>query len=168
VRNKTLLMGMIAAILVIGAVRSAWSDDAASTQPVNLALKMPATCSSDEGAKHPASMANDGDEKTRWCAKDATVPQWWQVDLGKPATVTGCEITWEFDGKHMQYVVEGSADGNDWKMLSDQSKTTDTKQTQSLTFDTPGQGVRYIRVTITGDEPRAWASICEVRVWGKE
>src|SRR5690348_17090719 len=92
-----------------------------STRPANIALNKPATASSTENDEHVASKANDGDDETRWCSDGDSTPQWWQVDLGKSSKLTGCEIRWEFDEKQYQYAVEGSTDGKDWKMLSDQT-----------------------------------------------
>jgi hypothetical protein len=159
------------AFLFLHGPRVAIADDAPaatqpSTQPANLALNKPATASATESDDHVASKANDGDTDTRWCADGDSTPQWWQVDLGKPSKLTGCEIRWEFDEKQYQYAVEGSADGKDWKMLSDQTKYTEKKQVQALTFD--GSDIRYFRIRVTGLDDGCWASIWEVKVFGQQ
>ena len=150
------------------AVRSADKPAAEkpATKPTDIALNKPATASATESDDHAAGKANDGDDDTRWCADGDSTPQWWQVDLGNPATVTGCQIKWEFDKNKYQYIVEGSVDGNTWKTLSDQSKTGETKQVQSITFKTPGEGMRFVRIRITGLDDGCWASMFDVKVFG--
>ena len=139
-----------------------------TSQPVDLALNKPATASATESDDHAASKANDADEdETRWCADSADVPQWWQVDLGAPTTVTSCKIKFEMDQKKYQYVIEGSADGTAWKTLSDQSATTETAQVQTLTFDKPADAVRYVRIRFTALDDGCWASMFDFKVFGK-
>jgi alpha-L-fucosidase len=167
-----LMTSQLALVVLLGAtctsLRPTRADDAAPTsQPVNLALNKPASASATESDEHDAAKANDGDDDTRWCADGDSTPQWWQVDLEKPATLTGIQIKWEFDEKVYKYVVEGSADNTTWKTLSDQSATTVSKQVQSLTFDKPAEGIRYVRIRITGLEDGCWASMFEVKVLGK-
>jgi beta-glucanase (GH16 family) len=132
----------------------------------NLGIGKPATASSEESEEHAAPMANDGAVKTRWCARGGETPQWWEVDLQRPSHLTGAEIRWEMDGKVYQFIVEGSADDQSWQTLSDQSQSTSTSQTQRLNF--AASGVRYLRVRITGLEKGSWASIDEVKVFGKQ
>ena len=86
--------------------------DPAAANKGNLAFKRPATASSTEAGNEP-ELACDGDPDTRWCAANGGTPQWWQVDLGGPHDLSGCEICWEADGRRYQYLVEGSADGRD-------------------------------------------------------
>jgi beta-glucanase (GH16 family) len=132
----------------------------------NLARGKPATASSEENTQHTAAMANDGDPATRWCAKSGDVPQWWQVDLTAPANLRGAQLRWEMDGRIYRYIVEGSADGNAWRPLSDQSNSTSTWRMQNIAFR--AAGIRYVRVRIVNLEPNTWASLAEVRVFGGE
>jgi len=165
--KKLPLAVLLSAVAVFYAsVHSARSDDAAApaSQPVNLALNKAATASSVESDDHAAGKANDGDDDTRWCADGETVPQWWQVDLEKPHTISSVEIKWEFDEKVYKFVVEGSADATTWKTLSDQSQSTAKTQVQKLKLDKPAEGIRYVRIRITGLEDGCWASMFEVKV----
>ena len=116
-------------------------------------------------AINPA-LAADGDPATRWCADGPTIPQWWQVDLGKPEDLTGIRIVWERDGIEYQYKVEGSEDGRSWTMLSDQTKSHARDQQRLHPF--LARGIRHVRVTGTGLHPGAWASIVEVEVHGTQ
>ncbi len=91
---------------------------------VNLALNKPASASSVENDEHSAAQANDGDPATCWRADDEPEggPEWWQVDLQKPIDLSGCQICWPYDGKNYRYKMEGSADGKNWSVLSDETK----------------------------------------------
>jgi alpha-L-fucosidase len=139
--------------------------DASPDESRNLAHGKPATASSEENTQHTAAMANDGDKKTRWCAKDGNVPPWWQVDLTTPTNLSGAQIRWEMDGRIYRYFVEGSADGSTWQTLSDQSDSTSTWRVQNLTFR--ATGIRYVRTRVVGLEPGTWASLAEVRMFGE-
>ncbi len=131
--------------------------------PVDLARGKKATASgSQEG--HPPEHAVDGKEETRWCSPDGNPGQWWQVDLGEPQELTGCQIQWEMDDTNYRYKVEGSADGQTWKMLSDQTKTDLHEQVQTLKFAAPG--IRYVRLSITGLVGGRWGSFFEFEVHG--
>ncbi len=138
-----------------------------AADPVNLALNKPASSSSIENDEHSAAQANDGDPETCWCADDEPEggPEWWQVDLQKPFEVSGCGIRWPYDGKQYRYKVEGSADGKNWSLLSDQAKSTATSQVHDLKFQKARQ-VRYLKITVTGFDEGCWASISEVQVFG--
>jgi alpha-L-fucosidase len=155
------------ALFIFGRAPSARADIPA-TQPANLALNCPATASSEESDDHTASHANDDDDgnDSRWCANDGSAPQWWQVDLKKPSTLICCLIKWEFDGKRYRYVVEGSPDGKNWGTLCDRSSTTSTSQAQAVPFWPAAQGIRYVRIRITGLDEGAWASIFDVKIFG--
>src|ERR1700760_209245 len=117
----------------------------------NLAANRPAKASSIENDEHDAAHANDGKIETSWRADDEPVggPGWWQVDLGKALDLSACRITWPYDRINYRCKIEGSADEKNWQVLSDQTQTTSRKQVQRLTLD-HAQGIRYVRITITG------------------
>ncbi len=139
----------------------------APTQPANLALNKPASASSIENAEHCAASANDGDADTCWCADDEPEggAEWWQVDLEKPAELSGCQIIWPYDGIKYQCKVEGSADRLTWSLLSDQTKSTARSQTCNLKFER-AHAMRYVKITVTGFDDGCWASISEVKIYG--
>ena len=145
------------------------SEATRADEPVNLALNKPASASSIENDEHDASQANDGDADTHWCADDEPegVPDWWMVDLRRPADLSGCQVRWPYDGMHYRYKVEGSANRKRWSLLSDQTQTTVTAQVHDLKF-TDAKAVRYVRITITGLDDGCSASICEVKVFGNK
>jgi type 1 glutamine amidotransferase len=134
--------------------------------PEDLARGKTATASSTQGPEHAPALAVDGNPATRWCANGPSSPAWWQVDLGKSEDLTGIRILWEQDGVEYQYKVEGSDDAKSWTMLSDQTKSHERNQERLHAF--LARGIRYVRVTATGLQPGAWASIFEVEVHGTE
>jgi hypothetical protein len=140
-----------------------------SAEPNNLALHKPASSSSIENDEHSAAKANDGDPDTSWCADDEPEngPEWWQVDLEKTVELTGCQIRWPYDGKKYQYKVEGSTDRKKWSRLSDQTKSESKSQVHELKFRNADRA-RYVRITVTGFDDGCWASISEVKLFGKE
>ena len=153
---------------------SLFKPDAKGMVPANLALHKPAIASSTQGGNEPEH-AFDGDDDTRWCADGGTVPQWLQVDLGKPQELVGCRITWEH-GAGYQYKVEGSVDAKSWTTLSDETGPDAAKhqdQVREHRFegccgDKPAAALRYVRLYVTGTESGSWASVFEFEVFGKE
>ncbi len=145
--------------------------DTAHQNKGNLALGRPATASSARD-KLPAGAATDGDAETRWCAADGGTGQWLQVDLGALANVTACEVIWEQRALSYRFVLEGSADGQDWSPLGDDT----TAVPQSPDSPSPltrwnfgSHPVRYVRVTVTGLAGKATsASICELRLFDEK
>ncbi|MEU4834726.1 discoidin domain-containing protein [Streptosporangium sp. NPDC023615] len=109
-----------------------------------------------------ASLANDGDTATRWCAADGGTGHWWQVDLGSAATLTGTEVRWEF-ARSYGYHVSVSTDGSTWTRVADRTASTSTAQVRSDTFSATA---RYVRITVTGLAASTWASIADVKVFG--
>jgi len=131
--------------------------------PVNLAKGKKATATASQSG-HPPEHAVDGNEETRWCSPDGNPGQTWQVDLGEPQELTGCRIFWEMDDTNYRYRIEGSADGQTWQLLSDQTKTELRDQSQTLKFS--AQGIRHVRLTVTGLVSGRWGSFFEFEVHG--
>jgi hypothetical protein len=136
-------------------------------RPINLALHKPASASSIENDEHNAARANDGDPDTCWRADDEPEggAEWWQVDLEKPADLSGCQIRWPYPGKTYCFKVEGSSDGKTWVILSDQTATASKAQVRKLKFENAKQ-IRYVKITVTRFEEGCWASISEVKIFG--
>jgi beta-galactosidase len=131
-------------------------------QVENLVSGKTATASS-SSPQHPPIHAIDGDSQTRWCPKDGSTGHSWQVDLGGPRDLKSAKIIWQTAGKY-QYIVEGSADGANWVMLSDQSKKQDAQQEHNLAFDR--KGIRHVRITTTGLPNGLWGTFSEVEIHG--
>ncbi|MHC4880875.1 MAG: DUF7133 domain-containing protein, partial [Planctomycetota bacterium] len=134
-------------------------------EPVNLALNKPAKASSEETGKNNfAPHAFDGKKSTRWCASNGSAPQWVQVDLGKKQHLTGCRLDWESSSAIYKYQVEGSDDGETWRVLVERSKNT-TDRDANHEFDA---NARYVRVTYHGSNTGGWGSLWEIAVHGDE
>ncbi len=131
--------------------------------PVNLAKGKKATASASQDG-HPPEHALDGNESTRWCSPNNDAGQWWRVDLGDAQELTGIAVQWEADDTNYRYKVEGSADGQQWRMLSDQTQSESREQTPSLKF--AAKDVRYVRLTTTQLTPGRWGSFFEFKVHG--
>jgi hypothetical protein len=117
-------------------------------------------------AGHDPSLAVDGDLESYWAPPDGNTGHAWQVDLGKPHEISGAKIVWQVDGNRYQYKVEGSADGKEWAMLSDQTKNE--LKTREHTVSIHNKDIRYVRVTPTGLPKNLWGCLSEVEVFGLE
>jgi hypothetical protein len=119
---------------------------AAPAGPHNLALGRPATASSSEGAKPPAS-AFDGNRQTAWSA-GALAPQWIQVDLGSPQSVKRMRlyVTQLPDGFTVHRVYGRKSAGDSERLLQEFAGFTRSGDTLEQTPSLPWQDVRYLRV----------------------
>jgi putative membrane-bound dehydrogenase-like protein len=122
------------------------------------------TASSEETGKNNfAWRAVDNDESTRWCANGPDYPQWLQLELEKPQTLTGIETSWENNDVY-QFKIEGSADGKTWTTLVDGSANEKTAP-YSNDF-AKADGIRFVKVHALSRKSGGWASIREVRLKG--
>ena len=127
-------------------------------------LPVKASASSEESGKgNYAWKAVDGDEGTRWCASNPSYPQWLQLELEKPETLTGIKTTWENAGVY-QFKVEGSSDGKTWSTLVDGSNNTN-KAPYTNDF-AKVEGIRFVKIHALGKTSGGWASIREVQLKG--
>ncbi|WP_231384226.1 discoidin domain-containing protein [Cellulomonas sp. URHD0024] len=133
-----------------------------TTPPANPTLVSkgkPTTASSSESAATPASSATDGDLGTRWSSAFAD-PQWLQVDLGSPTTLSRVDLTWEA-AYASKYTIQTSTDGTTWNTASTQSITSNAKQSIALS------GVaRYVRLNATARATGYGVSLWEFEVFG--
>jgi putative membrane-bound dehydrogenase-like protein len=168
-------MGRLAALAILGAlglvssVSLGWpqAPQAKSVQArEDLARGKPATASTFQTDDKSPAAAFDGEPESRWCASDASAPQWLQVDLGRPETLTGYRVVWEHDGIVHPYRIEGSSDGKNWTVLEDRSASLDRFQEHFARFSPEVRGTRHVRLTATATEPDHWASIFTFEVFG--
>lgn len=131
--------------------------------PVNLALKKTVTASSTQDG-NLTPYAADGDTRTRWCASDASAPQWLQIDLGKTEKVTGCELKWEIPTTIYRYRLQGSTDKKNWTTVVDRGDNRDDIDHYHR-FDAE---MRYLRLVYLGSNTGHWGSLWEVAVYGTE
>ena len=132
---------------------------------LGMAVGRPVTCSSEKWAgDHPARYAADGDLTTRWNANDAEEGHWWQVELDQPCDLKLIKVFWHVNDSVYQYKIDGSADGKKWTLLVDETENGEVaRQTE---HEISAQGIRYVRITVTGLKGRQRASFREFQVFG--
>jgi hypothetical protein len=120
----------------------------------------PVSASSSEASKgNTPERAFDGDKTTRWCAEGSDPKQNLTIDVKKPAHLGTVKITWELPLVY-QYAVEGSADNQNWTILSDQTRND---KADATALKVQGE-YRYVRIRTTGLPNGKWASIAEVEL----
>jgi titin len=145
---------------------SGYSNTASTATHSNLATSGTASASSSQSG-NPASNARDNSTTTRWCASSSSMSQWWKVDLGASKTLSEVEIMFQYAGASgdcNDFTVETSPDNSTWTNRVNRSTNTNTAQTQAYTFSATA---RYVRITINDAPGANWASMFELRVFGK-
>jgi hypothetical protein len=134
----------------------------------SLAEKRPVSASSFHqppwGAVPKPEAAVDGDINTRWTAKEGDAQAHLAVDLGQAAAVRTVQILWELDQAGYKYVVEGSADGTSWSVMSDQRENAFPAARHTLAIPSGAAPVRHVRVTVQATPNGKPASIRDLRV----
>ena len=132
----------------------------------SLAYAMPATASSSFtppwGFVPKPLHAFDGDNNTRWQAAADDKSPWLAIDLGVPRSFGTVELLWTEDTAGYRYLLEGSADGVTWAPLSDQRENNVAAGRHFCPVQ--ANGVRYLRVAITGTPTGKPAALRELRV----
>lgn len=111
---------------------------------------------------YEAGKANDGDTATRWCASDASYPQWWKIDLGGSYDITGTTITLAPSGATFKYKIEVSLDDSSYVKKVDKTSSANSG-TKDDNFTATA---RYVKITFTASGTKDWASLSNVRVFG--
>lgn len=129
-------------------------------EDVNLATMKPIEASSSEDANMNASMANDGNDQTRWSSAFAD-PQWIRVDLEDVYTLNKIALNWE-NAAAKAYVVEVSTDGTTWTPVAN---VADGKPGVRA-FAIDGVKARYVRINGTKRTTQYGYSLKEIEVFG--
>ncbi|MFO1531328.1 MAG: glycoside hydrolase N-terminal domain-containing protein [Kiritimatiellia bacterium] len=101
---------------------------------------------------HSVPASFDGEAKTKWCVQNAGPSVSWQLELPKPARVTGYTLTSADDTPNRdprEWVLEGSSDGAAWTAL-DRRKLAGPfeKRFEARTFPVASPGEhRFYRLT---------------------
>jgi hypothetical protein len=129
----------------------------------SLAHGQPVTASSFQAA-NAVTNGNDGNAATRWAASSATMPQWWQVDLGASRNLTGVGIDWyNSSSRGYGYRIEVGNNTNNMTLVVDKSTNTLFGNTSDY-FSTVG---RYVKITVTSTtQVNGNASFYECNVYG--
>jgi F5/8 type C domain/Beta-1,3-glucanase len=124
-----------------------------------LSQGMPTTASSLENASFTAADATDGNTGTRWSSAFSD-PQWLEVDLGSPATISQVTLDWE-TAYATAFQIQTSNDNATWTTIY--STTTGTGGNQTLTVSGSG---RYVRMYGTARATQYGYSLWEFQVYG--
>jgi beta-glucosidase len=150
----------LAGVVVVGVVASLLSSVApAGAAGTLLSQGKPTTASSVESDAFPASAAVDGDTGTRW-SSGFSDPQWLQVDLGAPSTISQVALQWEA-AYATAFQIQVSNDGSAWTSIY--STTTGAGGTQTLNVSGTG---RYVRMYGTARATGYGYSLFEFQVYG--
>jgi F5/8 type C domain len=116
----------------------------------------------------------DGDLETRWHSPSQRGGETITIDLGRPQSVAAVELCLgAYPGQYPRVlVVESSADGVDWSPVSVGGTALETYDAAvrsprevPVTLRVRRDGVRFLRLRQTGNDPRGW-TIVELRVIG--
>ncbi len=113
----------------------------------------------ENGDYTPASAAFDGSSRTRWSSL-ATDPQWLEVDLGAPASLTKVELDWEA-AYASAYRIQTSTDNVTWTTAY--STTTGKGGVESVAVVA---SARYVRMYGTARATGYGYSLWELKVFG--
>jgi beta-galactosidase len=141
-----------------------------SIQPQNFKIEQPKkpvpptpkVFASSQQASNPAEHAFDGNPGTRWCANGPRIPSWIVCTFDKARSVQSAAITWEGEGVY-RYKIEGSTDARKWKLLVDQTQSTQSVKQSVDPLEAVGV-VKFVRVTVTGIPADQWPSIFEIEL----
>ncbi|MEN3304339.1 MAG: hypothetical protein V7603_541 [Micromonosporaceae bacterium] len=142
--------------LALGTVVASPMPARAASTP--LSQNKPVTASSTENAGTPVTAAVDGDTGTRWSSA-FNDPQWIQVDLGAPATISRVVLNWEA-AYATAFQLQVSDDGAAWTTIH--ATTTGTGGVQDLAVTGTG---RYVRVYGTARATPYGYSLWEFQVY---
>ncbi|NDV80927.1 family 43 glycosylhydrolase [Bacteroides sp. 51] len=117
--------------------------------------------------------ANDEQVETWWAAETGNAGEWWQTDLGKTVEVKALQVNFadhDFTNKaensyvYYQYKVEASNDGNNWKVIVDQTQNKKDAPHELFVLENPIE-TRFLRITNTKDLLGKF-SLYDFRVFG--
>ncbi|GAA3011074.1 hypothetical protein GCM10020229_23280 [Kitasatospora albolonga] len=156
--RAALAAAFTAALAFAGLTGATWHA-AAAADPL-ISLSKPVTASSIESANFPAGAVVDNDPATRW-ASAWSDPQWIQIDLGGPATVSKVELQWEA-AYAKAFRIQTSPDTVSWSTVYENAAATGG--TQSLPVSGTG---RYVRLTAIQRANGYGYSLFEFKVYGQ-
>lgn len=117
----------------------------------NLFLSAAVTASGHWSEQTPGRAVNGNlDVEDHWACEN--LPVWHQVNLPKPASLSAIRV-WPYwkGGRIYQFKVEGSVDGNLWKILGDMSANSIAATSEGVLFTFDPVEVKHIRTTFLGN-----------------
>ena len=126
----------------------------------NLAYGKPVTSKSEQSGNFRKHLT-DGLLNTRYCPSGSQINEWVTVDLEEPQHVRAIRLHWEKPtGISYKYIVETSADNENWKQVVDDSTNEQPGAIRAHVIDAPD--TRFIRTTFLGASKGLWGSIWEL------
>ncbi|MFE0464910.1 glycosyl hydrolase family 28-related protein [Kitasatospora sp. NPDC058965] len=139
------------------------------TPTTNLALGQPATAGGSTQSFVPAN-AVDGNTSTYWESTDNAFPQWFQVDLGAPATIGRVVMdlppATAWGTRTQSILLQGSTDGTTYTTLVPAQGYTfnpATGNTASASFT--AASVRFLKLTFTANTGWPAGQLSELQVF---
>ncbi len=134
-----------------------------SEKSVTLGVANP-TRSSSQAENHSGRFANDGNPATFWQAAANDTNAWLRVDLERICVVSSSKLTFPSPG-NWRYKIEISNDGtSDWKLVTDQSQSTNDTAERSDTAASADARGRYLRVSFVQTPNNQPAALAELEV----
>lgn len=123
------------------------------------------TDASSEAFNHSSGLANDGNKKTFWQAKQNDENPYWQVDLEKFVTIKKVKVSFPYQsGWH--YRIELSNNGeNNWELINDQFLNAGNHINQTIDVQGNVRG-RFLRIVFHGSKVKESAALSELVVLG--
>lgn len=127
---------------------------AGTTQNLFLNAKVSASGQFDKYAPALAVNGKFNSSDEYWAAEN--LPQSLTVDMGEAKTISDIKLYpyWS-DGRVYGFKIEGSVDGENWKMLEDQSANSICAGSAGFTLSFDPAKVRYVRTTFTSNSAGA-------------
>ncbi len=124
------------------------------------------TRASSEAPGHSGRLANDGNQATFWQAVAGDTNAWLQINLERFVTVSKTKLTFPTEG-NWRYRIEISDDGEtNWRLIADQTRTTDTARERTDTVRDNAPRGRFVRVTFAGTPDAQAAALAEMELTG--
>jgi beta-galactosidase len=124
------------------------------------------TRASSEAPGHSGQLANDGNPRTFWQAAAGDTNAWLRVDLERIVTVSQTKLTFPTKGNWC-YKVEISDDGeNGWRLVSNQTLTTNIAKERMDTVEGISPRGRFLRVSITAAPAGHSPALAELEISG--
>ncbi len=119
-----------------------------ATDSGNLFAGAKVTASGHYGNDKPELAVNGNTQNPNEYWGCENLPVWYRIDMGQACRLSALHV-WPYwqDGRIYKYVIEGSLDGQSWKMLVDQSSNSIASTAQGMPFKFEPQELRYVKVT---------------------
>lgn len=146
-----------------------------------LSQDKPATASIPGSKDHEVGRAFDGDYATSFQSDEKKWPFSVTTDLGEVCQVRNVQISWHIhkgSEAYYKYTLEGSLDGNDWRVLLDRTDDKNTLVSKTYGFSSDllpdAPLARYVRVNVQQavlhNNPNNWypPTLYEVKIYGEK